>query len=105
MKQTKFYLIVLLLASLDLSAQQPVMKVTSTDSTSVLLTKLKTTVKVIGNYAVTTMEMVFCNSTEMVLEGDLSFPMPEGVSVSRYAIDIDGKMREEIGRASCRERV
>ena len=84
------------LISFNVYAQQPVLKVLGKDSAGVKLTKLKTGVKVIGNYAVTTMEMVFCNSTQYVLEGELIFPMPDGVSVSRYAIDINGKMREAV---------
>ncbi len=86
----------LLTISIDLKAQQPVLKVDAQDSASISLTKLKTGVKVIGNYAITTMEMTFCNSSNRVLEGELTFPMPEGVTVSRYAIDINGKMREAV---------
>src|SRR4249920_1563792 len=87
---------VLLFFCLNLNAQQPVLKVNSKDSLYVSLTKLKAEVKVIGNYAITTMEMEFCNTAPRVLEGELVFPMPEGVSVSRYAIDINGKMREAV---------
>lgn len=89
-------IVLLLLVSFNLHAQQPNLKVAGKDSASVLLTKLKTEVKVIGNYAVTTMEMEFCNNTDRVLEGELIFPMPDGVSISRYAIDINGKMREAV---------
>ena len=89
-------LTVLLLLSFNLQAQQPILKVAGKDSGTVSLTILKTEVKVIGNYAVTTMEMEFCNSSNRVLEGELTFPMPDGVSISRYAIDINGKMREAV---------
>lgn len=78
------------------NAQQPQLKVAGNDSSSVVLSKMKVEVKVIGNYAITTMEMVFCNKTDRVLEGELTFPMPDGVSISRYAIDINGKMREAV---------
>jgi len=93
---TKSLLFLLLLTPFGLLAQQPVLKLKGGDSASVLLTHLKTEVKVIGNYAVTTMEMKFCNSTNRVLEGELIFPMPDGVTISRYAIDINGKMREAV---------
>jgi len=92
----KLLLSVMLLLCLNLNAQQPILKIGSKDSLYVSLTKLKTEVKVIGNYAITTMEMEFCNRAPRVLEGELVFPMPEGVSVSRYAIDINGKMREAV---------
>jgi hypothetical protein len=78
------------------NAQQPQLKVAGSDSASVVLSKMKVEVKVIGNYSITTMEMTFCNNTSRVLEGELTFPMPDGVSISRYAIDINGKMREAV---------
>ena len=92
----KSLLFLLLLAPFTMLAQQPNLKVAGKDSANVWLTKLKTEVKVIGNYAVTTMEMEFCNTTNRVLEGELTFPMPDGVSISRYGIDINGKIREAV---------
>lgn len=91
-----FFTILLSLFFFNAGAQQPQLKVFDSDSASVGLSKLKVEVKVIGNYAITTMEMVFCNSTSRILEGELTFPMPDGVGVSRYAIDINGKMREAV---------
>lgn len=85
-----------LLMTILVKAQQPTLTVKGPDSAAVLLSRLKTNVKVIGNYSITTMEMEFCNSSGRVLEGELNFPMPEGVSVSRYALDINGKMREAV---------
>ncbi len=85
-----------LTAFINLHAQQPILRLAGKDSGTVSLARLKTEVKVIGSYAVTTMEMEFCNSTNRVLEGELIFPMPDGVTVSRYAIDINGKMREAV---------
>ncbi len=92
----KSILFLFLLAPFSLKSQQPILKLKGADSASVLLTHLKTEVKVIGNYAITTMEMKFCNSSDRILEGELIFPMPDGVSISRYAIDINGKMREAV---------
>ena len=92
----KLLLPAMLFLCLNLNAQQPILKIGSKDSLYVSLTKLKTEVKVIGNYAITTMEMEFCNRAPRVLEGELVFPMPEGVSVSRYAIDINDKMRDAV---------
>jgi hypothetical protein len=53
-------------------------------------------VKVVGNIAYTTSEMHFFNGTNRQQEAELLFPLPEGVSVSRYAIDINGSMREAV---------
>ncbi|WP_312715936.1 VIT domain-containing protein, partial [Sphingobacterium multivorum] len=51
----------------------------------VILADLKIAVVIFGNIAKTTMTMVFDNKTNRDLEGELTFPMPEGVSVSGYA--------------------
>lgn len=53
-------------------------------------------VKVVGNMATTTMEMIFENRENRILEGELYFPLGEGQTVSRFALDIDGKMREGV---------
>src|SRR5262245_54988185 len=89
-------LVVSVLAALFCQAQQPIMKVSGADSARVKLTTFRVDVKVVGNTSITTMEMIFCNSAPRALEGELTFPMPDGVSISRYAIDINGKMREAV---------
>ncbi|TGD58294.1 DUF2135 domain-containing protein [Flavobacterium humi] len=60
------------------------------------MSQLLVSVKVVGNIAYTTAEMHFANSATRQMEAELLFPLPEGVSVSRYAIDINGKMREAV---------
>jgi Ca-activated chloride channel homolog len=77
-------------------AQQPVLRVAGNDSGAVRLSSFKVEVAITGTIAITTMEMRFCNNSSRVLEGELSFPLPEGVSVSRYALDINGRMREAV---------
>ena len=76
-------------------AQMPVLKVqqASTDGQKnvVKLQALSIDVQITGNIATTVMTMTFHNSSNRVLEGELTFPMPEGVSVSRYALDITVK--------------
>lgn len=62
----------------------------------VMLADLKVDVAIFGNIAKTTMTMVFDNKTNRNLEGELTFPMPEGVSVSGYALDINGKLRQAV---------
>jgi hypothetical protein len=77
-------------------AQSPQLNVKGKDSSLVRLSQLKVSVKVVGNIAYTTSEMHFFNGTSRQMEAELMFPLPEGVSVSRYAIDINGKMREAV---------
>lgn len=77
-------------------AQSPQLNVKGKDSSLVRLSQLKVNVKVVGNIAYTTTEMHFFNATNRQMEAELLFPLPEGVSVSRYAIDINGKMRDAV---------
>lgn len=56
------------------------------------LTKLAVRTRIFGFLAETSMTMTFTNPHDRVLEGDLYFPLPEGATVSGYALDIEGKM-------------
>ena len=91
----KSFLFVLFI-SLYSWAQNPQMTVKDKDSSLVRLSQLKVQVKIVGNIAYTTTEMHFFNASTRQMEADLLFPLPEGVSVSRYAIDINGKIREAV---------
>ena len=53
-------------------------------------------VVVTGNVAETVMTMRFRNETDRVLEGELVFPLGEGRTVSRYALEVNGRMREGV---------
>ena len=53
-------------------------------------------VKVVANLAVTTMTMNFHNDLDRVLEGRLNFPLGEGQTVSRFAMTVNGKLREGV---------
>jgi len=53
-------------------------------------------VEISGNIASTKFTMSFKNRTGRMLEGELLFPLPEGVTVSSYALDINGKMRDAV---------
>jgi Ca-activated chloride channel family protein len=82
------------------NAQTPQIKVLGTtvppEQKSVSLKSLHIEVQVYGNIATTVMTMSFANTSSRILEGELTFPMPEGVSISGYALDINGKMREAV---------
>ncbi|SDG04688.1 hypothetical protein SAMN05421827_10334 [Pedobacter terrae] len=93
-------LLPLLLIAFFVDAQMPVLKVqqaeTAEQKNAVKLKKLNIDVQITGNIASTVMTMTFYNSSNRILEGELTFPMPDGVSISRYALDINGKMREAV---------
>ena len=87
---------VLLLAAHSVSAQRPVMKIEGSESSNVTLQKLSVDVTINGTLAITTWTMTFKNTSKRVLEGELTFPLGDGIEVSRYALDINGKLREAV---------
>lgn len=61
-------------------------------STPLGLSRLHTEVRILGSVAETRTTMTFTNPTARVMEGDLYFPLPEGATISGYALDILGTM-------------
>jgi hypothetical protein len=101
MKRKNLFSISLLVMAFASSgfAQMPSMKVQNerdAATSAVSLKRLDIEVEIFGNVAVTTMKMVFYNNSSRILEGELTFPMPDGVTVSRYALDINGKLRDAV---------
>ena len=75
----------------------PEVKVVSEDNVRPMqLQDLSVDILVVGQTAVTTMEMTFYNPNNRVMEGEFEFPLAEGQQVSRFALDIDGKLREGV---------
>ena len=58
--------------------------------------KLFVNTEVVGDIAVTTFDMHFYNPNNRVLEGELSFPLGENQSVTRFALDINGEIRDAV---------
>lgn len=56
------------------------------------VTKVDTKVTIHGQLAETRMTLTFLNTYNRQLEGELNFPLPEGATVSGYALDINGQM-------------
>ena len=86
--------------AVSLYAQTPVIEIPDNadfkTSPDVILQSLDVNVKVIGNISTTQMTLVFKNNSTKLLEGRLTFPLPEGVTVSGYALDINGKLRNAV---------
>ncbi len=57
---------------------------------------VKIEIEVLGNIARTTLDMTFYNPHNRVLEGELNFPLAQGQSVTRFALDVNGKLREGV---------
>ncbi|MDR1811525.1 MAG: hypothetical protein LBQ87_01735, partial [Candidatus Fibromonas sp.] len=77
-------------------AQLPTLKIGGKENSDVYLQSLDIQVEVTGNIASTRYTMVFKNRTNRILEGELTFPLPDERSVTHYALDINGKMREAV---------
>ncbi len=56
------------------------------------LSEVDVDVRIVGQVAETRMTMTFYNPQSRNMAGDLFFPLPEGATVSGYALDIAGKM-------------
>ncbi|MDR2039313.1 MAG: DUF2135 domain-containing protein [Bacteroidales bacterium] len=86
-----------LMATSSINAQMPILNVNGKkENKEVYLQSLDVRVDVTGNIASTKFTMTFKNRTGKILEGELLFPLPDGVTVSHYALDINGKMREAV---------
>jgi hypothetical protein len=92
----KLSIITMFFLSIFAQAQSPQLNLKGSDSLQVKMSQLLVNVKIIGNIAITTTEMHFFNKSNRQMEAELLFPLPEGISVSRYAIDINGKMRDAV---------
>ncbi len=66
------------------------------DKKSVVLESINTEVEIFGNISKTTSTMIFKNNANRVLEGQLVFPLPDKTTISGYAIDINGKLRNAV---------
>lgn len=65
-------------------------------SDQVSLQKLQIETKIVGKISTNTITMVLKNNSGRLREGRVTFPLPEGVSVSGYALDINGKLRNAV---------
>lgn len=90
MRTIKFLLLFLLVQS-KLYAQIP-----NIEDKSIKLQSVDIETTIVGNTAVTKVKYVFNNPTNRELEAKLTFPLPEGTTVTKYAIDINGKMRDAV---------
>jgi TonB-dependent SusC/RagA subfamily outer membrane receptor len=94
-----YRLIVITLFAITLmraNAQAPQLTVDGKSNNGVILKEIKIEVAIYGNVSHTTWQMTFYNTTSRILEGTLTFPLKDGVSADRYALDINGKMREAV---------
>ena len=92
-----FSLLLFFLFSLHIAnAQQQELLTIKNDSAEIVLEQMDVEVRIMGNMATTVTEMIFYNPNDRVLEGELNFQLAENQRVYRFALDIDGKLREGV---------
>ncbi|KUJ63088.1 hypothetical protein AR687_02730 [Flavobacteriaceae bacterium CRH] len=77
-------------------SQIPTLDVENQKKHPVILQEAKIETKILANLATTTAIYTFYNPSNRILEGKLTIPLPEGVSISGYALDINGKLRDAV---------
>jgi len=93
MKATYYLLFILWLPFATFSQDLPIVKVGEEE---ISVKKLKINTSVVGDIAVTTFDMYFFNPNDRVLEGELSFPLGEGQSVVRFALEVNDHLRDAV---------
>jgi len=63
---------------------------------AIQLQDLSIDIRVEGFIATTTLDMTFFNPNARVLEGELVFPLAEGQSITGYALEVGGKLRQGV---------
>jgi Ca-activated chloride channel family protein len=53
-------------------------------------------IKIRGHLATTTLNITFANPNARIIEGELIFPLGEGQTISGYALEIEGKLRQAV---------
>ncbi len=66
------------------------------DNSPLNISNLNIDVKALKNIAITTFDITFKNPNNRILEGELNFPLGEGQTISHFAMDINGKLREAV---------
>jgi len=97
-KYTRIITTVLILFALNsLYGQIPTLNINSkSKELPIQIATMDIDILVVGNIATTTFDMVFYNPNNRMLEGELKMPMNENQNICRYALDINGKLREGV---------
>lgn len=79
------------------SNAMPLLRVAN-DSTAkdITVSSMVVDVSVAANIATTTFDMEFYNPNDRILEGEFEFPLTDGQHIIRYALDMEGKLREGV---------
>lgn len=94
----KYLLLILtmLIPKIIFSQGIPSIETSEKNTKPIVLSNLHISVFVVDNIATTTMEMKFYNENNQVMEGEFNFPLAQGITVSRFALEVNGEMREGV---------
>ena len=92
----KIFTICALMVYSAVFSQIPTLDVENQKKHPVILQEVKIETKILGNLASTTATYIFFNPGDRILEGTFTLPLPEGVSISGYALDINGSLRDAV---------
>lgn len=95
MKNSLLFILFALFASYNLQSQTLIAYLDSS-KIPLRISNVNIEIKVLGNIATTTIDMSFINDSNKTLEGELNFPLAEGQTVSRFAMDVNDFMREAV---------
>ncbi len=80
--------------SFNLHAQFfPVLNLNGVDKAAELQT-LDIDIEIVGNIALTTVDMTFYNPNNRVMEGELNFPLTPSQEIVEFHLDVNGKLRK-----------
>lgn len=91
-------------ALLSVHGQGPRMTVAGTQ-TILEIEEASVKVQVTGSVVSTEMELMFRNPTTRMVEGEFVLPLPAGATVSSYALEVNGALREAVAVEKERARV
>jgi tetratricopeptide (TPR) repeat protein len=94
MKTNLAYFVLFFIFSFPIFSQE--IPIIAVGEKKISVKKLKVDVTVLGDIAITTFDMQFYNPNNRVLEGELSFPLEENQSVIRFALEINGNLRDAV---------
>ena len=90
----------------NLPSAVPVLNIINdTTASPIKISSLNVDVSIASNIATTTFDIVFYNPNDRILEGEFEFPLADGQTIVRYALDIDGKLREGVVVEKAKARV
>src|SRR5215475_12793101 len=76
--------------------QPPRLTIVGAADQPVTLRSVRIDAEIAGASAHTQVELVFYNPNRRILEGELQFPLLDGQTITGFAMDVDGKLREAV---------